>query len=154
MNSINMRHVKHSADIDLTTWTIIDGGSGSAVQDIEVILRKEMTATLREVLKENPPELSFGRDWGIDGEDGYGGPQPSDAATVYVGLPLGPEDNYVVYSLSLEAAVDEVLELHFQPLDSTISEHGQLACRAIAARLRELAAKLEGACADGPPASD
>jgi hypothetical protein len=74
---------------------------------------------------------------------------------MYVGLSLSSSDDRVVYGLSLEDAVADVIGLHATWLNGEPTKvcdaEGQDICRKIAIRLRELAAKLESACAEGEP---
>jgi hypothetical protein len=153
---VKMSHVGHTPGIDLSKWTMVDYSGSSAIDEIERFVRKAATEVLVEVFKEDPPELCFGGAWGIgEGGDGCGGPAVSDAAMMYVELSLSSSDDYerVVYGLSLEDAVDDVIELYATRLNGKPEKvrdaKGQDICRKIAIRLRELAAKLESACAEG-----
>jgi hypothetical protein len=113
---------------------------GFRLDSLEGSLKQAVTETLRAVLANDPPTLSFPALWG-DG-DGSGGPPPTDPAELRVGIGLGLSDDHCEYSLSLEAAVDDVIDYYVTSTGKAIEEGAEV-CSKIAVRLRELAAKLE-----------
>jgi hypothetical protein len=144
---MKMKHVAHTPQIDLTTWTLTDWRA-----NLEELIRKTATETLREVFENEPPRLSLAAEWSGD-EDGFGGPAVTDAAMMYVELSLSPNEDNVVYGISLEDVVDGAIGLH-SSLDGKVrSAEGWDVCRRIAGRLRELAAKLDDACASDAEAA-
>jgi hypothetical protein len=78
-------------------------------------------------------EVWFAYMW-APAEDGCGGPAVTDPAMLYVGLPRHDGGNATQFSVSLEAAVDDLIDMG--PDDDSVIP-------AVAARLRELAEKLE-----------
>jgi hypothetical protein len=109
-----------------------------------------VTAVVRKELEENPPRLDFpvGWDFGDDPSDGRSGPPPSDPVTLYLDLPFAESvDERVRYSCSLEDVVDDLIEGHVGWSSGKIEdEDGRRICARVAARLRELADKLDSAC--------
>jgi hypothetical protein len=148
MNLTTMKWVEHTADIDLVPWEFCFR-SDDALRDltpkqIEAIQRA-VTEVLRQEFRGSLPALSFPAGWGKG--DGRGGPPVVDPVTMYVDLPLGENDCWPCsYSLSLEGAVDEVIELRREG-HGTCDPKGRDILLKIAVRLRELAAKLESECA-------
>lgn len=86
---------------------------------------------IRERLADDPVDVWFPCLWGDS--DGVGGPPISDMAMLYVQLPGDYGGDSAQYAVSLEALVDEVIA---EAPDTAI-------CRGLAARLRELATKLD-----------
>jgi hypothetical protein len=144
-----MHHVTHTPRIDLRPWTFLCITARRRLKSISndnlgKIIGDVATDVIQSVFDEDPPQLNFGIEWGDD-EDGHGGPAPADAATMYVRLPLGPSDDGCVYAVSLEGAVDHVIELYEDIEGKVTDPKGQEVCRKIATRLRVLAAKLDAA---------
>ena len=102
-----------------------------------------MESTLAPTSKrtETPPRLVFPCSWFP--EDGIGGKCPEDVATLHVEIPIGAGDENPTWSISLEAAVDELI-WHNTEFGNDVRGG---ACVKLAARLRELADKLETAVA-------
>jgi hypothetical protein len=137
--SVRLKHVKHTPKIDMTTWWFGE-------DDVKKLTDEILSMTTRLVQsifdQSGGPQLFFPIKWEDNDEDGCGGPAVSDPATMYVGIPLGPSDDDCIYSLSLEEAVDDLIDLHGRG-----SEEGCPLFRRLAERFRELAAKLDEACA-------
>ena len=137
----DMARVWHAAQIDITAWRFFEDedpwrdllAAGFAVY---------INTALCDALEEYPPHLWFPVMW-CDG-DGVGGKCPDDAATLYLGLHLGASDNSVCWSISLEDIVDDMIE------DSTPVDDPKPFIK-LAARLRELADKLDKAASVEPP---
>ena len=169
MSGNEMKFVETSNPIDLTTWDFADQFSVSTKQGYDLFdkwqtewnnlfdklrqaLAQELTDVLRQEFKDYPPTLSFPFEWSSEGAiagggDGRGGPAPTDPCMIYVDLPLGKDDAACSFACSLEGAVDSVIDLyHSYPATRKVHEEGHEVCLKIAARLRELAAKLEQAC--------
>jgi hypothetical protein len=147
--STRTKHVEHSDDIDLTTWTFFnhaDPDLGTLTLKQIAKVQSVVTTVLRQEFAESPPRLGFPAQYGPK-EDGYSGPAVSDPVTMYVGASLGRGDDQCVYSISLEDVVDEVIG-DLGRNNKVYDPPGQNICRKIAVRLRELAAKLESACVD------
>jgi hypothetical protein len=144
-----------SKNIDFRTWTLLgDEEAKKLVGVVEDHFKAALTDLLQQIFDDDPPSLYFPFKYGIgeDPNDGLNGPPVADPATVYVSVPLGAHsDERCYYGISLEAAVDDIIESHVSWRDGHRGKiHGaeeQAMCRKIAARLRELAAKLEDACA-------
>ena len=135
-----MTWVKHTNPIDITTWTWGD-------VDPTVNTVHGMNEILREQFEESPPDITFPFHWSDHNDDGYNGPAVSDPVMIYVGFPLGPNEEPCVYAASLEEVVDDTIEGKMNPQTKIVEDlAGQEICRKIAARLRELAVKLEKAC--------
>jgi hypothetical protein len=146
--STRTKRVEHSDDIDLTTWTFfnhVDPDLGVLTLKQIAKIQSVVTNVLRQEFAESPPRLGFPAKYEPK-EDGYGGPAVSDPVTMYVGVSLGRADDQCVYSVSLEAVVDDVIG-DLGRDDKVYDPEGHDVCRKIAIRLRELAAKLENACA-------
>jgi len=126
-----MTRVWHSDPIDLTEWDFF--GDENPWRDLLVTgFAVHVNKILRQEFQDRPPKLFF--PFSFRDGDGFGGKCPDDFATVYVSLPLGAtSDECVCWSISLEAAVDDMLQTSNPdaPFDK------------IAARLRELADKLQ-----------
>lgn len=125
--------------IDVTDWYDSDLGL-------------HFTYALRAKFADNPPDISFPIQWnfGDRREDGRGGPAPNDPVMLYVSLPLGGDDtkgNNVTFACSLEGVVDDLLDGAASPVSSKVEDGEQRdICARVAARLRELADKLDDAC--------
>jgi hypothetical protein len=144
--SPDMKRLDHSLEIDLREWEFEPSA------EMEVLLTERLrsmtTAALRERFEENPPSLSLPSGWAHG--DGMGGPRPDDPLTIHVTLQLANHDDGVTYACSLEAAIDDVIELQSYEGVGGVKvedEEGRQVCARIAARLRELADKLDAACA-------
>ena len=128
---------------------IFDGTSDAIEQ-----LNSAVTDELRERFRENPPRLSLPIIWDFEikyddgsigkGADGHGGPPVDDPLTLYLRLPLADEEDGVVFKCSLEEVIDDLIDSCISPTTHTVVEaSGQVTCRRVAARLRELAEHLE-----------
>jgi hypothetical protein len=141
--SPDMKRLDHSLEIDLREWEFEPSA------ELKVLLTERLasmaTATLRKHFEQNPPSLSVPSGWGD--HDGMGGPRPDDPLTIHVNLQLANHDDGVTYACSLEAAIDDVIELQSYDGVKVEDEDGRQVCARIAARLRELADKLDAACA-------
>ena len=108
-----------------------------------------VTDILRKAFEEYPPYLHFPFMWAV-GEpagDGSGGLPVSDPAMLYVGLPLAAGgDDWCQYACSLEGAVNGLIDTCANPQTGKIEDaEGREICIKVAARLRELADKLDAA---------
>ena len=141
-----MSRVWHGAPIDLSAWRFFD--DDNVWRDLLMAgFAVSVTKTLRTVLQETPPSLSLPFGW--TDSDGIGGNCPDDPATLYLGLPLGETDDCVYWSISLERVIDDLIGLiESGDIHKVEGEVGHAKCFKIAARLRELADKLENACVD------
>lgn len=128
-----MQRVWHSSPVDITPWTFFE--DEDTWRDLLAAgFVFHVNNVLREELRKHPPELWFPCGWITN--DGVGGKCPDDLATLYVTLSLGANiDENVCWSISLEDVVDDLIEL-------SGNEDG--ICSKVAARLRELANKLDG----------
>ncbi len=152
LNMTEMHFVETSEPIDLTTWGfatepshIIELLGDDFAEKIGKGIAKQIGDILTEQFKETPPNLYFPFEW--EDSDGHGGPPPSDPAMLYVELPLSGNDDSCCFACSLEAAVDNVIDLYRAGGDGQVEdEKGRAVCTQIATRLRELAQKLEDAC--------
>jgi hypothetical protein len=140
-----MHPVQHAGSIDITTWTWFDDddswrdifAAGFAVQ-INKILRKEF--------RKHPPTIDLPFMW-RDG-DGLGGKCPDDPAMLYVCLPLGADvDSSPYWAISLESVVDDFIDGIVSRDTLKIEGDEKETAHLLAARLRELAQKLDDACA-------
>jgi hypothetical protein len=111
---------------------------------------REVSEVLTKTFKDHPPEISFPFVYRVSGGDGRGGAAVKDPAMVYVELPLG-SDKYEMccFACSLEGAVDDALEYLRDHPDK--EDKARDVCQKIAARLHELAVKLEKSCELGQP---
>jgi hypothetical protein len=134
------------SDADSTRWPWIlklledSGGPIDVEHWYDGDLGRHFTYALRAKFAENPPDISFPIKWAFGGRcsDGRGGKAPDDPVMLYVSLPLGGDEsngNEVTFSCSLEGVVDELIG----------SADCEIFAR-VAARLRELANKLDEAC--------
>lgn len=143
-----MKRVRSSNEIDLRSWEWFETDDPNGLRDLVAAgFAANVTNVLRKVFDEHPPQLDFPVMWGPD-SDGWGGKCPDDPVTLYVSLPLGEEeDDCVIYACSLEGAVDDLIDGHITPSTGKITDdEGQVIMRKVAARLRELADKLDNAC--------
>jgi hypothetical protein len=144
--SPDMKRLDHSLEIDLREWEFEPSAEVEAL--LTEGLASMVTATLRKHFEENPPSLSLPSGWGD--HDGMDGPCPDDPLTIYVTLQLAKHDDGVTYASSLEAAIDDAIELQSYEGVGGVKvedEEGRQVCARIATRLRELADKLDAACA-------
>lgn len=102
---------------------------------------------LRDSFDYQPPCMSFPYMWWPD-SDGIGGSAVSDPATLYVGLPLTESfDDPIYFEILLADVVEDLIERLMSPVSGKVkTEKGQTICRQVAARLRELADRLDAAC--------
>lgn len=142
-----MQFVPHSEPIDLSTWGFLDATDQKGFA--ELIMRgfaAEVTDVLREQFKTTPPMLKFASEfvhW-----DGHGGDAPSDPVMLYVELPLGKNEDACCYSCSLEGSIDSLIDLNMSQVTGKIEDaEAKDVCAKVSARLRELAQKLDDACA-------
>jgi hypothetical protein len=134
-----MVRVSHAAPINITGWHFFDDedrwrdlmAAGFAVY---------INETLENVFEKNPPHAWFPCAWCRNNEDGVGGKCPDDLATLYFGVPLGPTEDEVCWSISLEKVIAEFIEVSDQRHVYT----------GLAGRLRELAKMLDDAANDVP----
>jgi hypothetical protein len=140
IDSTKMKHVEGTNKIDFEPWTFVTDAE-DLLNKLLAVLQREFTEIVRGEFVKHPPDLEFAAGWNSDFE--------GDPATMHVQLPLGAnEDDGPTYALSLEASVDDVIFSHQTSKTGKVEgPEGQQICRSIAARLRELAAKLETACA-------
>ena len=132
-----MKFVEISDEIDLSSWGLFDA-MGDLAEEINDVIGKRVTKTLRETFKEDPPKLSLPFPWSPDDPD----LQP-DPLTLYVELPLGKDDSSdVIYSCALEVVIDDMIE-EIEDLEEEVGREKWDCCAKIAARLRELADKLD-----------
>ena len=136
----DMHLVATSASIDLTKWGLAD------IEWIGPVHAKTVTDVLREEFNNHPPSLDFAFQYSPK-SDGRCGPAVTDPVMMYVDLPLSGQDgNNNSWAVSLEECVDSVIEYYCHGETKKIeSENGRRICTAIAARLRELAQKLDAA---------
>jgi hypothetical protein len=119
-------------------------------------LGEHFTYALRAAFADQPPDIHLPITWDFgeaeNRNDGHGGDIPNDPLMLYVSLPLGADDgngNEVIYGLSLEAVVDELIDGHTAGDSNKIvddEEQRSILVR-VAARLRELADKIDTALA-------
>jgi hypothetical protein len=142
MRENDMTRVETSNHIDLTTWEAFS---------LKPKLGKRITELMQNEFSRAPPRLSLPIQWAWgdeESQDGFGGPAPSDPAMLYVTLPLGPDEEGVNYACSLEVAVDDLIDLHEdRETEKIMDADGCGIAGKVAARLRELADKLDAACA-------
>lgn len=136
-NSNSLTPVAHGEKIDLTTW-----GFG-ALESVAAAITLAATEAIRDTFEEDPPYIYFPIEWGDN--DGINGPRIIDPATLYVSMPLGATEEHVIWSVSLESAVDSLIEINEAGRDGPLREEGSEAATKLAARLRELATKLDDA---------
>jgi hypothetical protein len=137
-----LKHVETSNPIDLATWGAFT---------LTPKLGRKITELIQTEFNRSPPTLSFPFGWATGDRPGDGGhgPPPDDPVMLYVDLPLGANEGGCVYACSLEAVVDDLIELHESGGKGGKIE-GVDACEMagkVATRLRELADKLDAACA-------
>jgi hypothetical protein len=154
----DMAFVEHSAEIDLRDWIFFPTDERNTkkpdgpmtLADVAMAgFAAVATKVLQEQFQHQPPSLDFPINWAIGKRpsDGRGGPPPSDPVTLYVDLPLGAgEENACSYSCSLEAVVDDLIDGHKNHIGKIDNIEAIEIMGKIAARLRELAAKLDDAC--------
>ena len=153
--TVDMKPVPTSDPIDLTTWfddTEYDNGLGGLVLRGAVA---QISDLLRKVFADSPPrmglpfEWSSPKQWRLKASDGRKGPAVTDPVMLYVDLPLcETDDAFVSYSLSLEDCIDDVIELQTSWDDDDDKTEGRRICGELAARLRQLADKIDDACKD------
>jgi hypothetical protein len=134
--------------IDLCGWEFVTKATG-----IEAIVMRGFASMITDILRkrfeDDPPFLTLPA-WG-----GYRR-KAGDPLTLYLELPLGEpaEDfNRFTYACTLEEAIDGVTSQYESPDGSKHvgnDKKGREDCRKIVARLRELADKLDAACARTP----
>jgi len=115
--------------------------------------------SLRERFRDDPPRLTLPVMWDFDltlddgtickAEDGWGGPPVHDPLTLYLHLPLSAEEEGVVFTCTLEEVIVDLIDssLPGNSTDGKVDVTARAICQRIAARLRELAERLEQACA-------
>jgi hypothetical protein len=135
--------VPGSPPIDLRTWQLWESDDG---QRLNEIVMQAVTDIVRMAFEESPPYLHFPFAWSTG--DGCGGPAVSDPATLYVGLPLAEQGgDWCQYACSLEGAVNGLIDLLVSPETGKIEDVESIErCSKVAARLRELAGKIDAAC--------
>lgn len=129
--------VPASAPIDITAWNWGEGYD----EGLAGLLMKGAAARISEVLKSvfesDPPRVSFPFAWG----------RVTDPVMLHVDLPFNDESgNACVFAVSLEGCVDDLLDLERNLEGKVASDKGENIVRKVAARLRELADKLDNAC--------
>jgi hypothetical protein len=142
----NMTFVKTSNPIDLRSR--LENGEEVSLGTIMMKgLAAQVTEALQDAFEESPPYLMFPMMWAFGDApgDGYGGPAPSDPAMLYLGLPLAEMDGGAcVYACSLEGVVDDLITALMNQETKKIEDADAISiCAKIAARLRELANKLD-----------
>ena len=142
----DMQRLWHGAEIDISQWTFFD--DENAWRDLLMAgFAVAVTKTLRTALAETPPTLSLPFAWGHD--DGLGGKRVEDPATLHMGLALGEDtDEHVYWEISLEKCIDDLIWLNASGDIGKCEGDSRVICNTLAARLRELATKLDDACAE------
>ena len=138
--SISDREAKHvHGIIDLRQWELGEAIGKKMADDYLA----DVSETLRLEFEKRPPEISFPFYWSKG--DGYSRDVViSDVATLYIEFPLGEtEEDQVVYSVSLEGAIDDVIDM--ESTHDGVTKSGWETCHRLAERLRELADKLDNA---------
>ncbi len=109
-----------------------------------------LTDVVRNELERKPPRLDFPIAWdfGEHPSDGRSGPPPSDPAMLYLELPFAnSDDESVCFSVSLEDVIDDLIDGSMSHVSKKVEDaKAQIICARLAARLRELANKLDNAC--------
>jgi hypothetical protein len=143
-----MQWVPTSALIDFSTWSL-----AAWLPDGRRKIVEQFTEVVREEFEKNPPYLDFPILWeSCDAGDGRHGPSPSDPVTLYLDLPLGQFDgNNVCYSCSLEDVVDDLIDSLVVASGRVEDAKSRAICAKVAARLRELADKLDTVCRESQP---
>lgn len=124
-------HVPGTPEIDLSNWECFEGKLG---QQVAAYVSDALINVLAE---EEPAYITIGH------ADKYTNNKPStgDPATLFVTLPLGTEESSCKYACTLESVIDwEIEDAAYEEEDDRIRY------RALAARLRELANKIDAAC--------
>jgi len=123
-----------SPAIDLTTWLMFQSGSEFSAELLDLIARR-VNDVVKAELKDEPPHLSFDED-------------NKDPTTMLLMLPLGENDGSpCMFNCTLESVVDYTIDGNVAGNSDKIEdEEGVKLVHNIAARLRQLADKLEAAC--------
>jgi hypothetical protein len=121
------KHVPHSAKMDFSEWNL---DSFDAVKDFFSLALNEIA----ELAARDKVQAYFPIEWGDSfeyegtvkpGEDGIGGKTPDDPLTVYVLLPIGPdEDNSPAWSFVLSDLLKSSIDLHINQ-DGKIDEESK-----------------------------
>lgn len=150
---MKMKRVRHGGEIDLCEWEFFT--TDDPMGGLRDILMKGFAAHITEVLRaqfeEDPPILHLPFMWS-DRSDGMGGPKVDDPAMLHLNIQLGAGEDGVTYACSLEDVVDDMInDLVNRGTKKVEDTEGQEICVRIAIRLRELADKLNAACAMETP---
>jgi hypothetical protein len=119
--------------------------SGDAGEGLLKWLAERTSAALRERFEQEKPWLTIAAN--VDGHDGLGGPPLSDPLTLDLLLSLQTDGEFCYFRCTLEDLIDELINDYVNPITKKVeAEDGQSICIAAAARLRELADKLDEVC--------
>jgi len=137
-----------AGEVDLSTWGFTD----TIAKDFAKDYGHEISEAITDELKDSPPRITLPWMWGPEGDGYTGSTGVTDPATLYMALPLGGSDcDEVVFGVSLEEAVDDYIEAVTNGRPDTgdkICEPQEIErAKALSARLRELADKVDAACA-------
>lgn len=142
----DMKLVKGSAPIDVTEW------NWSEDPALDKLIAKAVSEGLTNCFEDHPPVLSLPVHW-ENGEDGWGGKQPKDPATIYLMLPLNKDDEYSCrWSLSLSDLIQ--YEFFWETIYDNEPYVANEGAKKLAKRLRELADELETGPASIPDIKD
>jgi hypothetical protein len=127
------------SEIDLRSWRIFDA-VGDVAKELDRVIAEEITELLQAMFKNYPPRLALVPFEYDERPTTCRKPRANPPLMLRVSLPLGRSlaDYGVDYSCSLESVVDELIE--------TVLDDNPETCAEVAARLRELADKLDAAC--------
>jgi hypothetical protein len=101
-------HVQHTNRIDLTDWSF---NTGHDV--IDRIIGAIATPIIREEFEKDAPAISLPFYWGE--QDGYGGKPVENPLTLDIQLPLGNDEESVVYRTTLEEVINDEFFNEFEP---------------------------------------
>lgn len=134
-------------EVDLTTWGI----AGIIGERVGENAMREVSDAIKEEFIKTPPSMFLPWMWGPD-SDGLKGEGVDDPITMYVCVPLGAysDDEGVTFSISLEALIDDYIdgESNGPECVKMYEAESIKKAQAVIRRLREVADKLEKACAN------
>jgi hypothetical protein len=121
-------HVPHTNEIDLRLWGFETGN-----KIIDAVIGAVVTPIIREQFEEDHPRIGLPFYWSTS--DGFSGPPVENPLTLYMHLPLGKNEESVVYSTTLAAVIDD--DLFFENDYTSVDK-----LSSVASELERLAAEI------------
>ena len=126
-------HVRHTSKIDLREW-----GFDTEHNLADALVGTIVTPIIRGQFEKTPPEISTPFYWSTSDDDGHGGPPVENPLTLDIQLPLGENEEPVVYRTTLEEVIDdEFFFENLEPVDADKVARVADELERIAAKIRE-----------------